>query len=532
MSRIQHTRWRLFQWHPLFSGVALASFIFNSTTKGVTLYRGLGLVFVGIWFVMCVIDWATRHRLLDWMYSDEAGPDGGPGGFGDFMTNPGYRKAVEEKFARYEAIRPPENPSREYIEKLVADLLEEEESWFARKELGMIGAAAAPVLTEALKDPRYSQVKWPSGSTDATPLESVLELLAPLDAGAVMGTAGPLVGSEDEQVRKTAALHLATVGREETVPTLGRLMGDANGYVRSYVCIGVERAVSAGRATEGFRRAMYDVLLPQCDQRWPSGALNDAASTVVALDRARAAVDLATERYMGEGNNYAYQAIRACTRAGIALPPELIRPIYDRALVLASQPQTEYPAYCVAEESLPALVAALGEGARPMVEAALAHSNADVREAGARELARLAGVTDAVNFVSERASAVGVDGLTDAQRTVYLAFVFDAEVCNGGLMQFFGNSGGAYAVETLAALRELGNAEAEAALAGAMKLIGPLARETERDMRMAAFDGRYKDLKGPLNELDSRYYGAKSDLRQQWLRYAADRPGEFGGTRV
>ena len=54
--------------------------------------------------------------------------------------------------------------------------------------------------------------------------------------------------------------------------------------------------------------------------------------------------------------------------------------------------------------------------------------------------------------------------------------VFDAEVCNGGLMQFFGNSSGNHVDDTLMALEELRHPEAQAALAGAMHCAGPLSR--------------------------------------------------------
>ncbi len=131
--------------------------------------------------------------------------------------------------------------------------------------------------------------------------------------------------------------------------------------------------------------------------------------------------------------------------------------------------------------------------------------------------------------VMRRLDEGGFEGLTHAQRVVYCAIVFDGEVCNGGLMQFFVNSSGDHAVETLEALRELGHAEAEAALAGAMRAVGPLAREPDREMRLAGFEGRYDGLQEAFGPLESAYYAAAGRLRQAWMLYAARRAVEFRG---
>jgi hypothetical protein len=34
----------------------------------------LGLAFIGLWFALSMYDWVTRHRWLDWLYSDEHPP--------------------------------------------------------------------------------------------------------------------------------------------------------------------------------------------------------------------------------------------------------------------------------------------------------------------------------------------------------------------------------------------------------------------------------------------------------------------------
>jgi hypothetical protein len=110
--------------------------------------------------------------------------------------------------------------------------------------------------------------------------------------------------------------------------------------------------------------------------------------------------------------------------------------------------------------------------------------------------------------------------LSHEQRVVYCAFLFDAEVCNGGLMQFFGNSSGDHAVDALEALSELGHKEAHAALRDAIKLVGPLARETNRELRLTGFEGRWEELQPAFDPLEQAYYATQAQLRQAWLLYA------------
>jgi HEAT repeat protein len=446
-------------------------------------------------------------------------------GFRDFINSRWYRRLIERDFERFQNIKPPAKPSRRYIDKLVKRLINERKASHALKELSMMGAAVVPSLAAALGDPRFLQAKWPKSSQDSPPLDSVLGLLVPHGAEHVLAAAMPLIESPSHVQRKTAAVHLASLGRVETIPALARLLQDEDGYVRSYVSIGIHRAVTGGRADEEFRRKAYDLLLAQCDQRW-KGPLNDAAETVVALDPQRAAVDFASERWLSNANDNAHHILDACNRASILLPESVTRPLLDHALRLAVGDRC-YPHEYVAAEALESLALRLGEQARPLLEAALHHEQERIQEAAALGIVRLAGLEDPVSVVLDRVNDVGFDGLSHPQRVVYCASLFDDEVCNGGIMQFFGNSSGDHAADTLDALRELGHPEAEAALALAMKHVGPLAREPDREMRLAAFEGRYEQLKAVFDPLESAYYQTGGRLRQKMLLYAVDHADHF-----
>jgi hypothetical protein len=108
--------------------------------------------------------------------------------------------------------------------------------------------------------------------------------------------------------------------------------------------------------------------------------------------------------------------------------------------------------------------------------------------------------------------------------------LFDVQVCNGGIMQFFGNI--EYTVETLEAVRVLNHAEAHTALEFAMNLVGPLAREPDRDMRLSAFQDRFDDLQTQFRPLESAFYGTRGLLRQRMLLYAVANAEHFRAERT
>lgn len=207
-------------------------------------------------------------------------------GFREFITSRLFRRQLTDDLERYQNIKAPANPSRRYIDKLVRRLLNVRKAWDARKELEMIGAPAVPSLAAAILDPRFHQAESKDFRIPA-PLELVLELLVPHAPDQVLSAALPLVASPSDEVRKIAALHLASLGRAETTPVLNKLLEDSNGDVRSFVADGVTRALSEGRCSDEFRQGMYESLLNQCDQDW-ADTLNNAPETIVALDAARA----------------------------------------------------------------------------------------------------------------------------------------------------------------------------------------------------------------------------------------------------
>jgi hypothetical protein len=306
---------------------------------------------------------------------------------------------------------------------------------------------------------------------------------------------------------------------------LRQLLNDADGYVRSYVCMGIDWAVKEQRASEIFLQAMYPLVLDQCDQKW-AVASNDAARTLIAIARQRAAIDLCAERFLSKRNSEVHRILQACNSEGIILPEEKVRSLLDHSLPMTSEEKC-YPLQYIVAGALRSLARSMGAQAEPLLRSAMDNRHKEIQEAAADGLAILAGVGDPVRFVLDLLRHKAFEDLTPAQKVVYCAFMFDAEVCNGGLLQFFGNSSGEHVSETLRALQVLGHSEGEHALSTAVKLAGPLSKETDRELRMTAFEDRFDELKAAYHPLESAYYDKTARLHQQMLEYAAQFAEDF-----
>ena len=217
---------------------------------------------------------------------------------------------------------------------------------------------------------------------------------------------------------------------------------------------------------------------------------------------------------------------RSVTAADILLPDTLQRPAARHSLPLAVDDHC-YPHEYVAAAALESLALRLGEEARPLLEAALDNEQHQIQEATASGIARLAGLRDPVGFVLERENAVGFDGLTRPQRIVYCAWLFDVEVCNGGITQFFGNFSGDHAVETLDALRETCASPGRSGIGFGNGVCRTAHPRAESGMRLAVLDERHDEFDEAFEPLEKEYYRTCGLLRQKTLLYAAQHPEHF-----
>lgn len=117
-----------------------------------------------------------------------------------------------------------------------------------------------------------------------------------------------------------------------------------------------------------------------------------------------------------------------------------------------------------------------------------------------------------MNSCNEKALREGIAALTEAERTVHLANAADFEVSMGGLWQFYYNSAGDRAVETVGALRIISADRAADALEAANALFPNGSPPRDREQRFRSLKPLSESPDDPLGRITSEFYRQQPDI--------------------
>ena len=134
---------------------------------------------------------------------------------------------------------------------------------------------------------------------------------------------------------------------------------------------------------------------------------------------------------------------------------------------------------------------------------------------------------DMSDLVFARYEQVGFAGLTEAEQTVHCVDWLEREVNNGGFDQFFFNSSGNTALETIPALERLGARHTAGLVRRAVAVFPggrPSANRDEREKQMEALPGSAREA---WSKLDDEFYEYHDDLAALERAYVQAHRGEF-----
>jgi len=118
--------------------------------------------------------------------------------------------------------------------------------------------------------------------------------------------------------------------------------------------------------------------------------------------------------------------------------------------------------------------------------------------------------------------------LSSAERVFGVIWELESEVNNGGFYQYFWNSSGALAPDSVGALQVIG-ADATARLArAALALAGNDVPWSDDAARQASIGRLPIATKDKLNELDQAYYASSNDLTSLLYKYVSAHKREIG----
>ena len=126
-----------------------------------------------------------------------------------------------------------------------------------------------------------------------------------------------------------------------------------------------------------------------------------------------------------------------------------------------------------------------------------------------------------------REASVGVKALSSGEKVFLCVWNLEAEVNNGGFEQFYLNSSGDNAMETPAALREIGATAVAAITETANAVFGPSGPLSDRDARTEALKRLGPSAIDALNALDAKFYEYPNDLEQLLREFVERNRGQF-----
>jgi Domain of unknown function (DUF4375)/HEAT repeats len=391
-----------------------------------------------------------------------------------------------------------------------------------RKQLAHHGERTATfvlgLLADASLQERLAKVVEGGHGQHHSPLLRACQLLEEHPTSAATPFLARLLESPDAQIRREAALVLGSIGTRDTVPSLQHALADADEYVRSYALMGLSRAARGGCLEGTTKAGVFEDLLARIGD-WH---LREAADMVLAWDCERALTAFRERGLLQPTAPGFDHVIRAMARTRHLLPREQLL----EQLAALQRAGDKAPA-------LAAVIFMLGchrnPGDRPVLRTLLDADRSTAR-AAAEALLASHGLDGHEKRRWQRYEERGLAGLELAEQHLLAVQMLDAEVCNGGLDQYFFNSSGELWPIALAGLEAM---EAQDRAAILREAVQRFASEpaADRDARQEQLAALHQSDDAPFADLDQRWYAIATPIEIPATKYVLANADLFVGGR-
>ncbi len=448
-----------------------------------------------VYGIIVAVVWQAAEMTWKWWRNRRLGT-----GFQRYARDPDFRRAMlkdrEQQLQEEEELK----RSPELIRKMIDDVLNgksipPDPIGTLGHPLGKVGIVARTPLLEATKDPRFFENAELIGPK-ANGLGLIVQVIGDLRIEEAVNSLVRLLGKADGiELRHSILGALAAIGSDEcTEPCRQALRSGEPDDVEAVACP-LAWAENPQFASPRFRAAMFEELeamLPMPLAISP----RDYGTALIKLNEARAGEILTSPGSLRKDHVNIHAIAIALACSNIKVDETRLRVLLDHFHLSAFAKQ--WPNGDIYTCLLTAYGRANPQEAIRMAAKALRDDSCSIKE-GIVECA--ASIIDAAG-----AEALGLASFPTSKEQELLHY-FEAEVMNGGLLQFFANPGGRDAAPVLGLLKRHGCREAARILGEAMALFGPNGPATdtdERSVQISKFSQRKIDK---LQSLTDAYYG-------------------------
>lgn len=312
--------------------------------------------------------------------------------------------------------------------------------WQNKQILNDLDALAHPRALEILKDKSLHEKLVVMAGTDQskTPISRLCELFdknapPPREATHLLL---PFITSENYAIRRSIALIIGSIGSEEDLAILNQLLNDKDENVRSFVFIGLLRAINGKRISPITAEKLFDLIAMNWSSKTSFYENEKIPKVLLGLNREKGIKLLLSSSIFTAKFNSLQYVLAAFNELAIKIPREqLLQLISD-----IEKETLEYPLDYLLSEALKLLGTYQEEDDLHLFEIYLEHPNEKITNGAIEGLYKFHQFYDKIRNHWDARDSFGWEGITTAERYLCALDALKGEVSNGGFAQYYFNS--------------------------------------------------------------------------------------------
>ena len=446
--------------------------------------------------------------------------------FWDVVRNPKSIRSVGEFHKRIADNASSISGSKEKVAGLVDYYVFETNSsrdgWAEIRTIAELGEEAYPRALEILRDPSMHERLTSLGEGEfSLPTAPICRLAKIFDQDAppppeAAELLAPFIENESREIRKSVVLVIGSTGSAESLPSLQQAAKDEDDYVRSYMLMGIQRAVTGCRISDPDKPKFFELVAGMWPEDTSFNVSTHLPTILIKLDRDRAVERLLMPDLFTIQFEPVWRILEAFGSESVMAPRDKLLQLVEKA----SEDIEEHPNKNTLESALFLLGKHRMEEDLPLLERMVDHTDKDVSRGAVKGLYSYHRYFDLIRNPWDVEEAKGWDALTEAEKHICAIEVLKGEVDNGGFAQYYFNSSGELWQDAFNGLAAIGADKRHGIMKATLERFEQSEPAVDRETRNSQLSKIVSKQEDPFKEQDSAWYKAEDEpLDRLMFRY-------------
>lgn len=449
-------------------------------------------------------------------------------GFKEVLKNPEYWDGASKMIAEIEEeVKESKTWNDEMVEAVTRwFIFEAETDTGYRRVLRELGGRTHNFVLKILNNPDLHGRLVKATSHEAYsswkyPFCRACDLLGESPPHAAVAAVAPFLDDPDVEIRKHAALVIGKAGAPTIVPYLRKAFRDSDRGVCKYALMGLEFTFSRNHLPPQCAAELFpDILHMLESEKHPP---SEACNVLFHLDQEKATEFFLLPTSFSPDSPIIYELLKTLSEAKRIVPREKLLGLIGAL----DAGELKYPREYALGEALRLLSRHQLPEDRGLLEARMNHAEDQVVRGASDALLISHGLDEFGARIWQKKQASGYDSLPDYQRYYSAICTCNGEIENGGISQYFLNSGGNHWKDALAGFAAMGSTKKHGALRDAAALFGKDGPSTDRRTRMDQLSKLCRKNDEIFDPMDKQYYDNSESIDAIVTRFVLAHPDEF-----